>query len=169
MIPNILSLSRFPLALCFLSKNVVFRTLALIFAMFSDLFDGFIARRYKQQTSIGTILDPLSDKFFVFFTLTLFIQEERLSIFNAIFLLCRDFSVIFFGLYLILTKQWAQCRFRAFWCGKITTTFQFVVLLFLTLGFAIPSFLYLLFPILGILAHFELALTDNTHYPSILK
>lgn len=32
-------------------------------AAISDVLDGFIARRFNQQTVVGTFLDPMSDKF----------------------------------------------------------------------------------------------------------
>lgn len=35
----------------------------LVYAGLTDGLDGFIARRYKLQTALGSILDPLADKF----------------------------------------------------------------------------------------------------------
>ena len=42
-----------------------FRTIALmifVVACFTDAADGFIARRTRQQTRLGSLIDPLADK-----------------------------------------------------------------------------------------------------------
>ncbi|MCB1118372.1 MAG: CDP-alcohol phosphatidyltransferase family protein [Chlamydiia bacterium] len=169
MIPNLLSLSRIPLAFLLLSENTFVRLFALITATLSDLADGYIARRFKQRTRLGTLLDPLTDKFFVLFALTVFLHENRLSLTEAWLMLCRDVAVLFFGLYLLITDKWRANRIRSFWCGKITTTLQFLILICLAAKLTLHPALFGLFPLLGILALFELALTRKTHYPSLLK
>lgn len=44
--------------------------LATIFAVMAltDFFDGYLARRYKQETVIGRVLDPIADKLLVLST-----------------------------------------------------------------------------------------------------
>lgn len=155
---NILTLTRVPLALVFLIPSATLRCLAIILAMATDALDGYFARRFNATSPIGTILDPLMDKFFVFFALTVFILENSLLPWQMAALLCRDFSIILFGLYLYTTGRWAQYQFRAIWCGKVTTALQFVVMLGLSLNYAIPSFVYTLFIALGFFALVELYL-----------
>src|ERR1700761_9544100 len=101
-IPNLISLLRLPLALVFLQDNVFFRALALLLAMASDALDGYVARRYKETSRLGSVLDPLMDKFFVFFIMGVFYFEHRLSLWEAGTMLCRDISVILFGCYLAI-------------------------------------------------------------------
>jgi CDP-diacylglycerol--glycerol-3-phosphate 3-phosphatidyltransferase len=155
-VPNLITLLRLPLALVFLQENVLFRTLALFLAMISDALDGYIARRYGETSRLGTLLDPLMDKFFVLFVLTIFYLEKRLNLWEACTMLSRDFSVILFGLYLIGKGAFKNYQFRAIWCGKITTMLQFSVLLGLTYRAALPSIVYPLFIFLGLLALQEL-------------
>lgn len=45
-LPNLISLTRLPLALVFLQENTFYRIAALILAMLSDALDGYYARRY---------------------------------------------------------------------------------------------------------------------------
>lgn len=155
-IPNWISFLRIPLAFVFLQQDIFYRMAAILLAMASDGLDGFLARRTKCCTRVGTTLDPMTDKFFVFFVLTVLIREQQLTLIQAGCMLCRDFAVILFGLYLILTREWDHYQFRAIWCGKLTTFLQFIVLVTLTLGLQIPEQLFALFIALGLLALGEL-------------
>src|SRR5262245_54263124 len=101
-VPNFLSLLRFPLALVFLQDDPKFRALAIVVAMATDVLDGFVARRYQLVNPVGTLLDPIMDKFFVFFVLTILINETRLTLLQGAFLVGRDFGVFLYGCYLAL-------------------------------------------------------------------
>lgn len=162
-LPNLLSFLRIPLAFIFLQQNPAYRAAAIILALISDGLDGFVARRNNQQSRLGSILDPFSDKFFVFFALTVLVSENRLSWQDGCVLFCRDLSVICYGFYLCCKGQLLNYRFRSIWCGKITTVLQLSVLLALTMfvNFKIPSYAFGVFIVLGVLAFFELYQTDN--------
>ncbi|MCL4123675.1 UNVERIFIED_CONTAM: hypothetical protein GTU68_036946 [Idotea baltica] len=77
-IPNFLCISRIVLSpylcYCVLSSHYSFALGLFIFAGFTDLLDGMIARKFPSQASrIGSFLDPLADKILVsslFLTLT---------------------------------------------------------------------------------------------------
>jgi phosphatidylglycerophosphate synthase len=124
--------------------------------MITDGLDGFLARRYDMKSKVGVFLDPVMDKFFVIFIVVTFINEGSLGIYEALALICRDFSVVIFGIYLSFAGKLTSYRFRSIWCGKATTFLQFFALLGLTFGLAIPSFFYTVFIILGLLALAEL-------------
>lgn len=155
-LPNFLSLIRIPLAFAFLHPSTTWRLFALLAAACSDFFDGYLARRYKMCSRIGTTLDPITDKFFVLFVLSIFYSEGLITLFEATSMLCRDLAVIVFGFYLILSRHWNNYAFRAIWCGKITTTLQLLVLFALTYHIPLPEFTYTLFIVLGLLALGEL-------------
>jgi CDP-diacylglycerol--glycerol-3-phosphate 3-phosphatidyltransferase len=160
-IPNLLSLMRVPLAFLFLKQNLWYRSTAIILAMFTDGLDGYIARRFGSISRFGTLLDPIVDRFFVFFIIGTFLSENKLTLIDASALICRDFSVILFGLYLVLTGKLSKFRFRAIWCGKVTTSLQFLVLLAMTFHVQIPPFVYSIFVVLGFLALIELYLSKT--------
>lgn len=159
--PNLLSISRIPLALCFFQENPFYRSLAILIALLTDGLDGYLARRYNQSSRLGSILDPCTDKFFVLVVSALFIGEGRLTLLELCMLIFRDFSVIIFGCYLWLKGQLIQYQFRAIWCGKITTVLQFAVLFCIIWGVSIPPFAFATFVLLGLLALFELYLTPT--------
>ncbi len=168
-LPNFLSLLRLPLAFIFLQDNPYFRALAIFIAMATDGLDGFVARRYQLVNRVGTLLDPLTDKFFVFFVLTVLIGEGRLSPLEGSFLLCRDFAVILYGFYLAMRSRLFSYQFRAIWCGKITTALQFIVLLGLTFKISFPVYVYGTFLLLGIFALGELYQSDRLRRKSTLS
>lgn len=130
--------------------------IALVIAMFSDAIDGFLARRYGAVSRAGTFIDPCADKFFVFFILAVFLQEDKLLPWEAITMLCRDISVIIFGIYLACKGTLGQYQFRAIFCGKLMTALQFVVLIGLTSGITFPPFVYFIFISIGFCALIEL-------------
>jgi CDP-diacylglycerol--glycerol-3-phosphate 3-phosphatidyltransferase len=156
ILPNILSFIRIPLALLFLQQNLLLRSLALLVAMVSDGLDGYIARRTRSSSTFGTLLDPFADKFFVCFVLVVFIGENRLSWWEAAAFVCRDFSVFFYGVYLAMSGKLLNYRFRAIWCGKVTTFLQFTVLMLLTLQMSVSPFFFMSFIVLGLFALVEL-------------
>lgn len=155
---NVLSLSRAALALCFLQDNEWIRLLAIALAMLSDFLDGYIARRQQTTTHFGAILDPIMDKFFVFFAAGIFFYEGRLSILGLIALLSRDISLCVFGLFLGIVRGWKGYEVRAIWWGKITTALQFMLLIGLTVNIIFPSWVYFIFVAMGAFAFLELML-----------
>ncbi len=157
-LPNLISFSRILFAFLFLQDHVFWRSLAIMMALLSDGLDGYLARRESRSSKFGTLLDPFADKFFVIFAVVILINEGKLLPWQAIALLCRDISVLLFGIYLLLNKRLVQYQFRAIWCGKITTLLQFFILFSLTLNWMIPSPLYITFILLGILSLVELAI-----------
>lgn len=157
-LPNFITLMRFPLALAFLQDNTLYRALALLLAMFSDVLDGYIARRYGKISRLGTFLDPLADKLFVLSALGILLHEKRLLPWEAATMLCRDFSVLTFGVYLAYKRVLTKYQFRAIWCGKLMTALQFIVLLGLIFHIHFPPFIFVLFVIIGLSALIELYL-----------
>lgn len=153
---NFLSLLRGPLALLFIVDSIFYRCLAIVLAMTTDCLDGYLARRFRMTSQIGAFLDPLMDKFFVFFAVSMLMFEGQLQRWEALALISRDFAILLFGLYLALRGTWANFQFRSIWSGKITTTLQFFVLLGLTFHLVMPVYIFWCFIALGILALFEL-------------
>jgi CDP-diacylglycerol--glycerol-3-phosphate 3-phosphatidyltransferase len=70
--------------------------LALTFflaAAVTDLLDGYLARRWKQVTTVGTLLDPVADKLLVSAALVSFVQIRLLPGWMAILIISREFAV----------------------------------------------------------------------------
>lgn len=124
--------------------------------MITDSIDGFVARRSRTVTQFGAILDPAMDKLFVFIALGVLFAEQRLELWQALAMLSRDFALCIFGLYIALTGNWHTYQFKAIRWGKVSTALQFLVLSFLTLKIAFPSFVFGIFILFGVLVLGEL-------------
>lgn len=157
-LPNLLSLLRIPLVSLLFQENPAIRALAIILAMITDALDGYLARKYQQTSKLGTFLDPLTDKLFVFVALGVFLQEGRLNWWQAGAFLCRDLSVLLFSIYLAFIGELGRYRCGAIWCGKIATAIQLPILFGLTLNMPIPPVLYQALVFFGALAFGELCL-----------
>ncbi|MGE3841986.1 MAG: CDP-alcohol phosphatidyltransferase family protein [Vicinamibacterales bacterium] len=69
------------------------------FAALTDLFDGLIARRTGQKTTLGAWLDPMADKLllvtaFVVLTLPLEHLTNRLPLWLTLLIISRDIGIV---------------------------------------------------------------------------
>ena len=67
-----------------------------ILAGVSDILDGYFARTWGQQSSLGRMLDPIADKLLVSSCLLMLAAEETIrgwSLFAAVIILCREILV----------------------------------------------------------------------------
>jgi CDP-diacylglycerol---glycerol-3-phosphate 3-phosphatidyltransferase len=59
----------------------------------TDLLDGYLARRWRQETTIGTLLDPIADKLLISAALISLVQVRVLPGWMAILIVGREFAV----------------------------------------------------------------------------
>ena len=62
-------------------------------ATITDLFDGYIARRYQMVTSLGKLLDPLADKLLVCAAMVMLIPPGRVPAWMAVIVVAREIGV----------------------------------------------------------------------------
>ena len=107
--------------------------MALVFMLLAgttDWFDGFLARRYKQQSELGRVIDPLTDKISVG-AIALYLSLFRdFPFWFLLLILGRDFTIIILGL--LLTSRWRRVP-ESNWYGKVAVTAMAVVLIAFTL------------------------------------
>lgn len=127
-LPNALSILR--LLLAPVAGYAVFKAydlvaLSLIFiALVTDILDGWIARTYRAETSVGSILDPLADKVFIVFMFTTLALVNRLSFWIAGAVTGREIFLILGGVILLKNRQ---MTLPPTWLSKINTFFQCMV------------------------------------------
>jgi CDP-diacylglycerol--glycerol-3-phosphate 3-phosphatidyltransferase len=59
----------------------------------TDLLDGYLARRWKQVTTVGTLLDPIADKLLISAALIALVQTHVVTAWMAILIIGREFAV----------------------------------------------------------------------------
>ncbi len=59
----------------------------------TDLLDGYLARRWRQITTIGTLLDPIADKLLISSALIALVQVRAVAAWIVILIVGREFAV----------------------------------------------------------------------------
>jgi CDP-diacylglycerol--glycerol-3-phosphate 3-phosphatidyltransferase len=62
-------------------------------AALTDLLDGYLARRWKQITTVGTLLDPIADKLLISAALVSLVEMRLLPGWMVILIISREFAV----------------------------------------------------------------------------
>jgi len=96
-----------------------------VLAAISDAIDGYIARRSKQQSKAGLILDPLGDKLLLmsaFLCLSLTPMPIRFPLPVILVVISRDILILLGAVVVFIVKQEIDI-IPTRW-GKLTTTFQ---------------------------------------------
>lgn len=120
-------------------------------ALLTDGLDGYLARRYKMETKLGAILDPLTDKFFVMVALFVSYTNNLIAPWQIVAFLSRDIALFVLTVRAFFKGPLLSHPVRSIWPGKATTTLQFVVLTLLMSGYQVPISLNYLFILLGLL------------------
>ncbi len=145
-IPNSLTLLRIVLIPVFVVVLLVripygdyFAAFIFIVAAFTDSLDGYLARKWKQVTKLGIILDPIADKLLITAALISLVELGKISGWIAIVILGREFAVSA----LRLVKAEEGLIIPASKLGKLKTISQIVAVLLIILEKAYDSFISL--------------------------
>ena len=141
-IPNALTLMRLicsplilPLVFAYLLPLNVFPlniVLALVFLFFSgtDFFDGYLARKHNQVTMLGSVLDPIADKFLFYSSLIGLLAADKIYFYWVIILIGREFFVM--GIRQIAAEQ--QVTLKVTFWAKVKTVLQMILLLIIIIN-----------------------------------
>ena len=165
-ISNSLSFFRIPLAFLFLIDSPYLRCIAIILAMITDSIDGYLARRSHSVSRFGAILDPTTDKFFVYFALAALSFDGRLLPLQVLAMLSRDIGIFVYGLFMAVTGRWRSLVLRSLRAGKVTTALQFIVLIGLVFQVSFSWVTYSTFVAMGGFALVELFQAPGKSIPS---
>jgi len=72
---------------------------------FSDLLDGYLARKLGQVSELGKIIDPLADKISVVVIALILLYLKKIELWFVIVIVARDLLIFGFGLYLNKKKD----------------------------------------------------------------
>jgi len=71
----------------------IFALAVFLAAALTDLLDGYLARRWGQVTTVGTLLDPIADKLLVSAALISLVDIHRAPAWIVILIIGREFAV----------------------------------------------------------------------------
>jgi len=97
-------------------------------ASFSDFFDGYLARRYQQESKIGSLLDPLADKlllmsgFICIYKIGILFETVRFPIWLIVAVISRD-VILLLGVLVVHLMQKSILIEATMW-GKVNTASQ---------------------------------------------
>ena len=121
-----------------------------LIASLSDGLDGYVARRYKQRSSLGVILDPIADKGLLLsgvITLSIVNWSEvesdygRFPIWFPVLVISRDAILVVGAVVLYLLN--GKVHVKPKWTGKVATVLQM-----LAIGWVMLQLQVQLFPLI---------------------
>jgi len=106
-------------------ENAVWWAVAVfLLAAVTDLLDGYVARKRRQITSLGIVLDPIADKLLISAALISLVQIRLVPAWMVVIIVGREFAVT--GLRVIASSQ--GFSLEASDLGKTKMVFQVVAI-----------------------------------------
>jgi len=130
-VPNCLTVLRILLIPVFLWAALVLKNRGLslgvlAFSFFTDVLDGFIARRYHVTTDFGKAMDPIADKLNQTAIMAVLVAYYPIVLLPLGILVVKE---LYLGILMYIVYRRSGKIFQAEWHGKITT-----FLIYLTMG-----------------------------------
>jgi CDP-diacylglycerol--glycerol-3-phosphate 3-phosphatidyltransferase len=177
--PNFLSLLRivlipFLVAVYFLPVGWAHAAAAFIFAVaaFTDWLDGYLARRFHLETSLGAFLDPVADKLIVAAAIVLVISHGELPYLTlpAIVIIGREIAIS--ALREWMAELGARASVAVSMLGKIKTTLQMLSLIILlycskTSAYSLLFIGYVAFYVAAILTLWSMCVYFKAAWPQL--
>ncbi len=153
-IPNLLSVSRIVIApfviFALLSDRTTLVLVLIVYALLSDLVDGYLARTFKQQSYSGLVLDPLADKIFFGSILLTMAFTYEFPLWVILLLLVRD---LWIGVEILrIYEKKKKITGKPELISKINTVILFITLISFVLEWSIREFLVILVAIFTFLS-----------------
>lgn len=132
MLANIITITRLlliiPFGILLYNKGIQNLVPACLFTfiIITDFLDGYVARKYKQVTKFGKLLDPFVDKLLIVVTTIILIIKNIIPIYS-LYIFIRD--IIIWILALIIMKK-KKIVLAADIYGKTKTVLHFLAILF---------------------------------------
>jgi CDP-diacylglycerol--glycerol-3-phosphate 3-phosphatidyltransferase len=100
-----------------IKRNRVAAFVIMCVSLFTDVVDGFIARRLHQESDLGKLLDPLCDKISLAVILAILVAIRALPLWIAAVIVLRDILILLGSFFLYSNRVYV---FKSNLLGKIT-------------------------------------------------
>jgi cardiolipin synthase len=174
-VPNMLTVFRMVLIPVFVTllfyQRFILALAVFVLAGLTDGLDGLLARRFGQQSQLGTVLDPIADKLML---VTAFIVLSMRSIFPqplpshlpvpfwvTVTVISRDVFITVGAAAINIMTGFRG--FRPSWLGKLNTTVQIVGIAAIMFAASVPYYTGYYLPSVYA-AVFALAVLSGLHY-----
>ncbi len=122
-IPNLLTLMRLlcvPLFVyCYFNISLHVALGVFLIASFTDFLDGYLARKYKVESTFGTVFDPLADKLLLISALVCLYVSHFIPLWVLTIILIKEVFMIIAGIIFYFKPE--QVILPSDWLGKIAT------------------------------------------------
>jgi cardiolipin synthase (CMP-forming) len=139
-IPNLLSMLRLalvpPFLLLIVVGDYVLALILLIVASFTDLLDGYLARRLNQVTRLGQLLDPAADRLYIFAALLGLAANGLVPWWIVVVIVARDVFLLVLG---VVLANHGYGPLPVHQLGKVATFALFFGVPVIMLGLAFPA------------------------------
>lgn len=103
-IPNILTMTRIIttpiIGYCIINGDNKTAISLFIYSSITDFIDGYIARKFNMKSIVGSILDPMADKFLMTVCTLALSYQHIMSPYLAILIIGRDVMLSFWGFWI---------------------------------------------------------------------
>jgi len=143
-IPNSLTLVRILLtplfAICLIRHLLESALVVFAIAAFTDGLDGFVARVFRQKTTLGAYLDPVADKLLLATAFVTLAIQGLIPSWLTVIVMTRDVLILFgVGLLGIMNREFEA---RPAVSSKITTVAQLATVCSVLVGFQTEKWIH---------------------------
>jgi len=174
-VPNLLTIFRMVLIPVFVSllfyQRFIWALAVFVLAGITDGLDGLFARRFGQQSQLGTVLDPIADKLLL---VTAFVVLSMRSVFPepvpshlpvpfwvTVAVISRDVFIVVGAAAINVMTGFRG--FRPSWLGKLNTTVQIIAIAAIIFAASFPYGTGYYLPTTYVIV-FSLAVASGLHY-----
>ena len=154
-VPNLVTFSRLPLLLVLvLVLDTAWRYPVFALIVFTDGFDGWLARRLDQETELGAMLDPTFDKLIALLLFALLFPRTDLPFDYLVLFFARDAFIVSLLAFIPVLAFDAE-DVKASMLGRAVTNIQFVTMIAMLVSHTPAT--QLLMWVLGVVSVFAIA------------
>ncbi|QHW32571.1 CDP-diacylglycerol--glycerol-3-phosphate 3-phosphatidyltransferase [Paenibacillus rhizovicinus] len=134
-VPNLLTMLRFALIPVYIvvfasdaANHMMWAFVIIVFAGVTDVLDGYLARKYGQVTTVGSMLDPLADKTMMIAVIISLLVTGHIPWSAGAAIFIRDAGMIVGSAYFHFR---GKKTVPANWMGKLTTMLYYLAICFI--------------------------------------